>query len=141
MYLVYSITAYPFGMLADRFDRRLQIRIGAIVLIVADAILAGTGTIWWAAIGVALWGLHLGATQAAIGAIVADVVPDRLRGTAFGIYDLSTGVVAFAANAGAGALWLIGGPAMAFGISACIAVAAALMLVLRPFSNMTGASS
>jgi MFS family permease len=36
MHLVYAISAYPFGVLADRIDRRLQLLIGAAVLIVAD---------------------------------------------------------------------------------------------------------
>lgn len=132
MYLIYSITAYPFGVLADRVDRRFQLGFGTMVLIGADLILADSATIWWAAFGTALWGLQMGATQAVIGAIVADAAPDHLRGIAFGIYDFSGGVAAFVASAGAGALWAAGGPAAAFSISAGIAVAAVLVLLLQP---------
>ena len=141
MYLVYSATAYPFGVLADHFDRRLQLGIGTVVLIGADALLAGAETIWWTAFGAALWGLQMGATQAVLGAVVADAAPDRLRGTAFGIYDLTIGLATFAASAGAGAVWVARGPATAFGISACIAAAAALILLLRPFPRVGGSSS
>jgi hypothetical protein len=74
----------------------------------------------------------MGATQAALGAIVADAAPDHLRGIAFGIYDLSGGLATFAASAGAGVLWAVGGPTATFSLSACIAMAAALILLLQP---------
>ena len=132
MYFVYSVTAYPFGVLADRFDRRLQLGIGTLILIGADVALANAQTIWGAAFGAALWGLQMGVTQAAIGAIVADAAPERLRGAAFGIYDLTIGLAALAASSGAGILWSISGPGTAFGVSASIASGVALMLLLQP---------
>ena len=131
MYLVFSIAAYPFGMLADHMDRRLQLAIGTLVLIGADIVLAGASTVWLTALGAALWGLQLGVTQGLLGATVADAAPDRIRGTAFGIYDVAIGAGTFVASAGAGALWAVGGPALAFGASACVAGAAVLMLAVR----------
>ena len=92
-------------------------------------------------LGAALWGLQLGVTQGLLGATIADVAPDRLRGTAFGIYDVAIGVGTFIASAGAGALWTAGGPPMAFGFSACVAVAAVLMLLLQPLPWATNAAS
>jgi MFS family permease len=130
MYLVFSVAAYPFGMLADHMDRRLQLAIGAVILICADIILAGAATIWLAALGAALWGLQLGVTQGLLAATVADAAPGHLRGTAFGIYDIAIGVGTFTASAGAGALWTAGGPALAFGTSACVATISALMLAV-----------
>ncbi len=132
MYLVYSLTAYPFGILADHISRRLQLGIGAIILIGADVVLAAAGTIWWTALGAALWGLQLGVTQGLLGATIADAAMDRLRGTAFGIYDVAIGVTAFAASAGAGVLWMVGGSAAAFIVGACFAAIAGLLLLLRP---------
>ena len=132
MYLVYSLTAYPFGILADHISRRLQLGIGAIVLIGADVVLATANTIWWTALGAALWGLQLGVTQGLLGATIADAAIDRLRGTAFGIYDVAIGVTAFAASAGAGVLWMVGGSAAAFIVGACFAAIAGLLLLLRP---------
>jgi MFS family permease len=132
MFLVFSLAAYPFGILADRLDRRLQLGIGTIVLICADVVLANASTVWMTALGAALWGLQLGVTQGLLGAAIADVAPDRLRGTAFGIFDFAIGIATFVASAGAGALWMAGGPSMTFAVSACVAVAAALLLVLRP---------
>lgn len=83
------------------------------------------------ALGAALWGLQLAVTQGLLGATVADAAPGRLRGTAFGIYDVAIGAGTFVASAGAGALWAAGGPALAFGISACVATVAALTLAVR----------
>jgi MFS family permease len=94
--------------------------------------LANASTVWMTALGAALWGLQLGVTQGLLGATIADVAPDRLRGTAFGIYDFALGVGTFIASAGVGALWMAGGPSLGFAFSACVATAAGLMLVLRP---------
>ena len=140
MHLVFSVAAYPFGILADHLDRRLQLGIGTVILVGADVVLAGASTIWLTALGAALWGLQLGVTQGLLGATIADVAPDHLRGTAFGIYDFAIGVGAFIASAGAGALWMAGGPHIAFGMSACVAAAAGLMLVLRPLPRTINAA-
>jgi MFS family permease len=131
-YLVYSIAAYPFGVLADHLDRDLQLGLGTVILVCSDIVLASASSTWMTALGAALWGLQLGVTQGLLGATIADVAPNRLRGTAFGIYDVATGVGTFVASAGAGVLWMAGGPSIAFGISGCIAVSAALMLLIRP---------
>ena len=141
MHLVFSVAAYPFGILADHLDRRLQLGIGTAVLISADVVLANASTVWLTALGAALWGLQLGVTQGLLGATIADAAPDRMRGTAFGIYDVAVGIGTFVASAGAGALWMAGGPSMAFGFSACVAAAAALMLLLRPLPRPTNTAS
>ena len=141
MHLVFSVAAYPFGILADHLDRRLQLGVGTVILIGADVVLAHASTVWLTALGAALWGLQLGVTQGLLGATVADAAPDRLRGTAFGIYDVAIGVGTFIASAGVGALWMAGGPPIAFGFSACVATTAALMLLFRPLpQTMTTAS-
>jgi len=54
-----------------------------------------------------------------------------LRGTAFGIYDVAIGVATLAASGGAGILWSAGGPAWAFGASACVGGLAGLLLLVR----------
>jgi MFS family permease len=135
------MTAYPCGVLADRVDRRLQLGIGAVVLIGADVILATAGDIWWTVLGAALWGLQMGVTQGLLGATVADAAPDHLRGVAFGFYDVANGVATLAASAGAGMLWTVAGPAAAFGTGACIAAAATLMLMFRPLPKAANLSA
>ena len=131
MHLTYSLVAYPFGLLADHSNRRLQLGTGVVVLICADLALAAGNDIWIATLGTALWGLQMGITQGLLAAMVADTAPDHLRGTAFGIYEVAIGVTTFVASAGAGLLWTIGGAAASYGASGAIAAAAALLL-FRP---------
>ena len=137
MHLVYAAAAYPFGVLADRTDRRLQLVLGAVVLICADLVLAGASAFWMAALGAALWGLQMAITQGLLSASVADAAPEALRGTAFGIYELAVGLATFVASSAAGALWMLGGPAVTFGTSAAVAAAVVLLLLLRPAPGTT----
>jgi MFS family permease len=141
MYVVYASAAYPFGVLADRIDRRMQLGLGAIVLIVSNVTLAGADAAWMTAFGVALWGLQMGITQGLLSASVADAAPEHLRGTAFGIYELANGLATFVASAAAGALWMISGPAMTFGTSAAVATAVLFLLSVRPRPKALGLSS
>lgn len=140
MYLVYSAAAYPFGILADGFNRRLQLGIGSVLLVAADLVLAGADNLGLTALGAALWGLQMGVTQGLLSAAVADAAPEQLRGTAFGIYDLAIGIATFFASAGAGLLWTIGGPALTFSIGAAVAAATVLLLALRPMPVATHTS-
>jgi MFS family permease len=83
-------------------------------------------------IGVALWGLHMGLTQGLLAALVADTAPPELRGTAFGMFNLVSGVALLAASIVAGALWDMIGPAGTFVAGALItAVALAALPLLR----------
>ena len=141
MHLVFSVAAYPFGVLADHLDRRLQLGMGTVILVGADVVLANASTVWLTALGAALWGLQLGVTQGLLGATIADAAPDPMRGTAFGIYDVAVGIGTFVASAGAGVLWMAGGPSMTFGFGACVAAAAALMLLFRPLPRTTNTAS
>jgi MFS family permease len=77
---------------------------------------------------VALWGLHMGLTQGLLAALVADVAPAALRGTAFGAFNLASGVALLLASAGAGALWDAFGAAAAFWAGAFCASLALLGL-------------
>jgi MFS family permease len=132
VHLAYASAAYPFGVLADRMDRRTQLGIGAAVLICADVILAGAYAVWMVALGAALWGLQMAVTQGLLSASVANAAPEHLRGTAFGTYELAVGLATFAASAAAGAFWMIGGSVLTFGASAMVAALAALVLLLGP---------
>ena len=141
MHVIYAVAAYPFGVLADHIDRRLQLGIGAAILIGADIVLTIANVGWMTGIGAGLWGLQMAVTQGLLSASVADAAPVTLRGTAFGIYDLSVGFATFAASTAAGALWMAGGPPLAFGFSGLIAAAAILLLLFQPISKAVPFSS
>ncbi|MGH8471714.1 MAG: MFS transporter, partial [Gammaproteobacteria bacterium] len=114
MNVVYAASAYPFGRLSDRGGRRLLLAVGIGFLMVADLLLAAADTIGLVAAGAVFWGLHMGATQGLLAAMVAAAAPSNLRGTAFGVFNLVTAVALLAASTLAGTLWSAFGPAMTF---------------------------
>ena len=129
---VYAASAYPAGTLSDRMDRRFILMIGFVVLIVADVVLALATGIWLVMAGVVLWGLHMGLTQGLLAAMVADATPPKIRGTAFGIFNLATGLALLGGNLIAGLLWDHYGPFATFFVGAGItAVALAGLVALQ----------
>jgi MFS family permease len=126
MNVVYAATAYPVGKLADRMSRRALLFIGIAFLVGADVVLASVPSLVGLAIGVALWGLHMGFTQGLLSAMVAQASPAHLRGTAFGVFNLASGLAMLAASVVAGALWQYVGPAATFWAGAALAAISAL---------------
>jgi len=105
MNMVYSVSAYPFGQLGDTISRSQLMALGTLALIAADMVLA-SGNSWpFILVGVALWGLHLGLTEGLLAAMVADTAPEDLRGTAFGFFNLASGMAMLIASPLAGLLW------------------------------------
>ncbi len=129
MNVVYAVSAYPAGTLSDRMDRRIILAIGFVVLIAADAVLALATGIWLVMAGTVLWGLHMGLTQGLLAAMVVDTTPPKIRGTAFGIFNLVTGVALLAGNVVAGLLWDHYGPSSTFFAGAGITAVALVGLV------------
>lgn len=105
MSLAYALTSYPVGALSDRIGRRGLLAAGLAVLLIADFMLGFGTTIGAVFAGVALWGLHMGLTQGLLAAMVADTAPTDMRGTAFGVFSLISGVVVLIASVLAGYLW------------------------------------
>jgi MFS family permease len=132
MNALYMLAAYPAGALADRWPRRGVLAIGMLTLMVGDVCLALADTQWLAAVGVALWGAHYAFTQAVLSAAVADAAPARWRGTAFGAFNLISGLGLLLASALTGWLWDAHGAAMAFAVGAALAGVAALAAWLAP---------
>ena len=121
MSVVYAATSYPTGKLADRMSRRTLLGWGVIALIASDIVLALTTNVWMLSLGIGLWGLHMGLTQGLLSAMVAQAAPADLRGTAFGVFNLASGVAMLVASALAGALWQFVGPAATFWAGAALA--------------------
>jgi MFS family permease len=110
MNLAYSLCAYPVGILSDRMNRVTILILGLALLILADLVLAFATGIGGVGFGVVLWGLHMGFTQGLLATLVADIAPAELRGTAFGMFNLITGVALLVASIVAGILWDVAGP-------------------------------
>jgi MFS family permease len=133
MSLAFSLSAYPAGALSDRLGRRGVLAAGLALLIAADLTLARLPGWTGLALGVVLWGLHMGFTQGVFGALVADSAPATLRGTAFGLFHLLTGVATLLASVIAGALWDTAGYQATFLTGAGFAAITLLGLwVLKP---------
>jgi len=132
MNVVYAISAYPAGVLSDNLDRYAVLILGLAVLIAADVVLAMSTGLGGVLLGVTLWGLHMGLTQGLLSALVADTAPIELRGTAFGVFNLISGLALLAASIIAGALWDTIGSASTFWTGAAFTtLAAAGMLAIR----------
>lgn len=132
MNLLYSFSAYPFGKLSDQMSHRHLLQLGLIALIAADIVLA-VSTHWVGVlIGVALWGVHMGMTQGLLAAMIADASPSDLRGTAYGIFSLVSGIALLLASIGAGILWDLWGSESTFIAGAMICLITLLYLRWMP---------
>ncbi|MCU9953044.1 MFS transporter [Burkholderia sp. BKH01] len=129
MNIVYALSAYPFGKLADTTSHTKLMVAGLVMLIAADLVLAH-GTHWGTVlVGVALWGLHMGMTQGLLATMVAHAAPSELRGTAFGVFNLLSGVATLVSSVVAGILWDRVGAAATFYAGAVFSAATIVLLV------------
>jgi MFS family permease len=113
--------------------------VGYGLLVAADLILAFTTGLAGVAVGVALWGLHMGFTQGLLATLVADTAPPELRGTAYGFFNLFSGLALLVASLLAGALWDKLGPQSTFFAGALFATIALVGLVaVRHFAPTVG---
>lgn len=131
MNLVYAASAYPFGKLSDRMSHKALLGWGLVVLIAADLVLAMNNHWTTVLAGVALWGVHMGMTQGLLATMVADTAPADLRGTAFGFFNLVSGVAMLAASVVAGLLWDQLGASFTFYAGAVFSAVALLGLFAR----------
>ncbi len=126
MNMVYALSAYPFGHLSDRVSHSRLLMLGLVVLFAADLTLAHDDH--WTVVlgGILLWGLHMGITQGLLAAMVADTAPADLRGTAYGFFNLISGVAMLLASLIAGFLWDRFGAAQTFYAGAAFSAIALL---------------
>jgi MFS family permease len=132
MNVVFAVSSFPAGRLSDRLGRRGLVAVGFGVLVVAHGILALAVTPAHVFLGAAAWGLHLGLTQGVLSAMVADVVPARLRGTGFGLFHMGTGLAMLVGSMAAGLLWDVYGAAVPFAAGAVVAALALVAFLARP---------
>jgi MFS family permease len=128
MNLSYAFSAYPVGVLSDRMNRKTLLLGGWVLNAVLYLGLAIAQAPWQVWILVSGYGLYLGMTQGILLAMVADRVPEHLRGTAFGFLNLLVGVALLPASLLAGWLWQSVSPEAAFLVGSGFAVAAIFLL-------------
>jgi MFS family permease len=132
MNVIYAVSAYPFGKLSDRVSHSWLLAFGLIVLIAADLVLAHSNH--WSTLlaGIALWGIHMGMTQGLLAAMVADTAPADLRGTAYGFFNLMSGLAMLVASGLAGFVWDRFGAATTFYAGAVFCLLALVGLAWQP---------
>jgi MFS family permease len=131
MNVAYAALAYPAGVAADRLSARTLLILGLVVLLVADIVLALAASPTLAIGGAVLWGVHMALTQGLLSKLVADTAPSHLRGTAFGLFNLVSGVSLLLASVIAGELWARFGASATFMAGAAFAALAALGLLFH----------
>lgn len=132
MNLIYAACAYPFGKLADKMPHGTLLAYGLLLLMAADALLAYRNQGAWVWAGIALWGLHMAMTQGLLATMVADSAPADLRGTAYGFFNLMSGLAMLLASGLAGLLWDQLGASFTFLAGAAFCVAALGLLLWQP---------
>jgi MFS family permease len=129
MSIVYAISSYPAGAAADRGHGGQLLSAGLLALIAADVLLAAAGGAGLVLVGAGIWGLHMGLTQGLLAALVAATAPADLRGSAFGVFNLASGIALFVASGLAGWLWGALGASATFGAGAAFTLIAWLGLL------------
>lgn len=135
MNIIYALFAFPAGKLADRLSRPKLLGLGILTLVLADLVLAQASNLVWGGAGLMLWGLHMAMTQGLMATLIASHAPPDLRGTAFGLFNLASGVAMLIGNVVAGGLWDMAGPSATFlasGLMAAISILALPLLHRAP---------
>lgn len=130
--IVYALSAYPFGKLSDHMSHKALLALGLIFLIAADLVLAISDHWRVVLAGVALWGVHMGMTQGLLATMVADTAPEDLRGTAYGFFNLVSGLAMLLASVLAGLLWDQLGASFTFYTGAMFCIIALIGLGWQP---------
>jgi MFS family permease len=144
--LIYTLVSTPAGALSDRIGRK-KIIVGGWLAYAAIYLgfgLAQTG--WHIWVLYALYGVYYGLAYGTAKALVADIVPVELRGTAYGTYNATLAMLDLPASLIAGLLWQgMGnwpglGPSAPFLFGAVLALAASLLMALwRPPATTSAA--
>ncbi|HUF04770.1 MAG TPA: MFS transporter [Aridibacter sp.] len=129
LHLSKALSSLVFGDLSDRVGRRKLIFAGWMVYALVYCGFAFVTAPWQALALFVLYGVYFGLTEGVEKALVADLVPEKKRGTAYGLYNLAFGITVFPASLLFGYLWTSYNSATAFLVSASISVAAALLLL------------
>jgi len=142
LYLVYtlsaSLTAYPFGRLADRIGRKTVMQMSFLLwgLVCLDVIFFQSKIMIF--LMFVIYGLHKGALEPVQSTIVSELAPEKFRASSLGTYQMLIGLCAFPASLIAGFLWDKIGALAPFYLSLGLTiVASALMIFVKESKIVT----
>lgn len=138
MYLFNAPTAKIIGSWSDRRDRKVFLAFGFCMMLASCMVLALATEIWHVMVGVAIYGIHYGATQGTFYAIVADYSPSQIKGTSIGIFNLVCCLGMAISNVITGNLWHIYGAEIVFLTNAVISFMATIgVMFIKPNKDKT----
>jgi len=128
--LLYALSSYPIGALGDRFGKRGLLAFGYFLsAIMGLGFVIALPSFWYLVLLFALGGIYLGIEDALEGAIAADLLPEEVRGTGYGVLATVNGVGDFASSVMVGALWAGIGPVAGFGYAALLSAFGAVVIL------------
>lgn len=127
--LIYSLSAFPAGMAADRFGKKRIMMIGFILFafIYYGFAVAGSATTAWVLFG--LYGIFMGLTEGVQKAFLTTIIPSDFKATAFGIYNTAIGLALFPASLIGGWLWDRVSPSATFYYGSAMAAVSTLLFI------------
>ena len=130
--LVYALSSYPAGLLADRIPRSAVFGIGLVFFAVGYIGLGLTTDIVTAWVLIGVYGLFTGCTDGVAKAWISSLVGSDLQGSAQGVFQGASGFAILIAGVWAGLLWGADGslPLLVSGVVG--AVFAVVLLVVSP---------
>ncbi|WP_051908772.1 MFS transporter [Candidatus Odyssella acanthamoebae] len=129
----YSSISYPAGKLSDKIGRINMLIVGFCCLLAGDLFLTAATDLWMIFVGIALCGAQMAVTQSIFMSLIADCVPEDLRGTGFGVFYLICAISVLISNTGAGFIAESMGERYAF--AASLAVASLALTILLFFAR------
>ncbi|MBM4145306.1 MAG: MFS transporter [Nitrospira sp.] len=128
--LIYSISAIPAGIAADRFGRKRVILLGFVlfaILYYGFAVAKDTTAIW---VLFGFYGLFMGLTEGIQKAFLATIIPSDFKATAFGVFNTAVGLAMLPASIIGGWLWDHVSPSATFYFGAITAGLSAILFVV-----------
>jgi len=127
--VLYALVSFPIGALSDRMGRMWLLAFGYFLSgVMGMGLMFVTGSIGYLVIIFILGGIYIAIEDALEGAIAADLLPQELRGTGYGVLATVNGLGDFFSSLIVGFLWTYASPFYAFGYAAAISLIGSIII-------------
>lgn len=123
--IIYAVSSYPVGILADKIGKKKNFIIGLLIFSVVYFGFASLNSLAFIWILFALYGFYSSSTEGVLKAWISDLVPDQNRGSAIGLITMSSSFAMMIGSIVAGFLWDAFGSQVPFYISSAVSLLAA----------------